>query len=353
MRKLPWKKIIIRTCWVLMGIGVIVILGAAMISQSRESCKGIRVTIESPNIKMLFVNEQEIKAMLDSTFAAQGKTISQLPLRSMEMLLERNPWIAEAEIYVDNNQILQAQIRERVPVARIFTLQENSFYIDSSGVRLPLSDHLTAQVPVFTDFPSDNQVLSAPDSALMAGIISISQFLAADSLWMALVSQVAILPGNQFEMFLLTGTPTIQLGDASHLSEKFKKLNAYFRSDYFKMGYGKYARINVQYRNQLIGIKADSIQGRNSIDSAGFYRAVEGIARGVDQMNSAINAAALSPANQPAILPPIGPEKALISKDKNIEKSYNKTPDSALSKKALLNVPKNALKTQTNLLKKK
>lgn len=336
MRKLNWKKIIIRTCWSLLGVGVVVIFGAAMVNKSKQSCQGIRVTIESVASDQLFIDEKEISGLLDSTFQTTGKAIHTLPLRSMELLLERNPWIADAEIYLDNNRIIHAVIRERLPIARIFTMQEHSFYIDSAGVHLPLSDKMATRVPVFTDFPSDQPVLAKPDSLLFADIIAISKYIAADSFWMAQVSQIAILPGNQFEMYLLTGTPTILLGDASDLTEKFHKLDAYFRSDYFKMGYGKYGKLSAQYRRQLIGIRADSLRQRASIDSAGFYRALQGIEQVVAQQTMAGKNLSELPVATTAAAIANSLTKTLISSDKNIEKSYNKSRDSALSNKAQL-----------------
>lgn len=337
MRKISWKKVIIRSGWVLLGIGVMVILGAAMISQYRQPCKGIQVKIETNNTNLLFIDEKEITTLLDSTFSATGKAISQLPLRSMELMLERNPWIANAEIFVDNNRQLQVSIVERTPIARIFTLQGNSYYIDSTGIKLPLSTNMTARVPVFTDFPSDQELLSTPDSALLADVVSISRHLAADSFWNAQVSQVAILPANQFELFLLTGTPSILLGDASGLTEKFQKLDAYFHSDFFTMGYGRYSTINVQFKRQLIGIKIDSSRRRPAIDSAGFYRAVEGIETGVNQLNVADKKTPLQAMIDEKLVKSKKPEKVLITKDKNIQKSYNKTSDLTLSNKVLSN----------------
>ncbi|MGM3198787.1 cell division protein FtsQ/DivIB, partial [Bacillus cereus group sp. BC241] len=85
----------------------------------------------------------------------------------METSLETNPWVRNAEMYIDNQQVLQVLIEERQPVARVFTIQGGSFYVDSSGMRLPLSEKLSARVPMFTGFPSDNVKLSKPDSVLL------------------------------------------------------------------------------------------------------------------------------------------------------------------------------------------
>ena len=335
MRNWPWKKILITTAWILFGAGVMVVFGAAMNKKGKHSCKGIEVVLKTPTTDV-FIDEKDIRQLLEQTFHITGTAISKLPLRSMELLLKNNPWIADAEIFVDNNDQLHAIIEERQPIARIFTLQQNSYYIDSSGVHLPLSDKMVARVPVFTDFPSDQAVLSVPDSLLMQDILSISRYIAADSFWMAQASQIAIVAGNQFEIYPLTGRPIIRMGNGSNLEEKFHKLDAYFRSDYFKLGYTLYPLIDVQYSRQLIGIR----NAANGVDSTRFYQAIQGINERVTELSEPVSVAVKAP------LPP-SPVKEMaigknsiavgsVSKDKNIQKNYNKSTNPALSTEALL-----------------
>lgn len=334
MRKLPWKKILSVTIWLLIGVGVLVLSGAALINKGKHACKGINVTLLTP-AELVFVNETDIRQLLEKTFQITGKEISRLPLRSMELMLENNPWIAKAEIFVDNNDSLQANLHERLPIARVFTLQQQSYYIDSMGVKLPLSDRLVARVPVFTDFPSDQPVLSVPDSMLLRDMIAISKKIAADSFWMAQISQIAIVAGNHFELYPITGRPIIRFGDGGDLTEKFQKLNAYFTTDYFKMGYTQYPVIDVQFKRQLIGIRHPD----GMMDSTQFYQAVQGIDLKANQLKvtaeagekNVLETKSSGTRNQPANSN-ISPS---VSKDKNIQKSYNKSTNPALSKEAL------------------
>ena len=55
-----------------------------------------------------------------------------IDLASMENELQKSQWIKNAELFFDNNNVLQVRITEREPVARIFTTSGSSFYIDSS-----------------------------------------------------------------------------------------------------------------------------------------------------------------------------------------------------------------------------
>ena len=56
-------------------------------------------------------------------------------------------------MWFDNRNVLHVEVYEREPIARIFTTAGNSFYIDSTERKLPLSDKMSARVPVFTGFP--------------------------------------------------------------------------------------------------------------------------------------------------------------------------------------------------------
>ncbi|MFX8645035.1 hypothetical protein ABTM18_20020, partial [Acinetobacter baumannii] len=73
---------------------------------------------------------------------------------------------------MDNTRVLNVKITEREPVARVFTAGGESFYVDSNALRLPLSDKLSARVPVFTNFPSNKQQLANADSIILKEIVA-------------------------------------------------------------------------------------------------------------------------------------------------------------------------------------
>jgi len=77
-------------------------------------------------------------------------------------------------------------------------LNGNSYYIDSSCKRLPLSDELSARVPMFTSFRSEKKVLSRPDSLVLQDIKHIAQYIRRDSFLMAQVAQLIFFETMNF-----------------------------------------------------------------------------------------------------------------------------------------------------------
>jgi cell division protein FtsQ len=254
MRKYNWKKILTRTFWLLSGIAVIVLLGAAMKKKDQKICTGINIDI-SGVYKHLFIDEDDILDIVNATGKIVGSQLSDLNVRKMEFLTEKNPWVSSANIFLDNNQVLQVKIIERQPVARVFSLQESSFYVDSGARRLPLSDKLSARVPVFTGFPSDRDKLAHPDSMLLADIVTLGKYILADSFWMAHIAQVEITPTSTFELIPVIGDHIVVLGDMDELDQKFKRLNTFYQKAWLQNGINTYEKLDVQYKNQVVAIK--------------------------------------------------------------------------------------------------
>jgi cell division protein FtsQ len=175
-------------------------------------------------------------------------------------------------MFFDNNRILHVKIEERQPVARVFTDLGGSFYIDSNGLRLPLSEKLSARVPVITNFPSDNAILSQPDSALLLNVVKLGKYIKADSFWMAQVSQIVITPQATFEMIPVIGDQVIELGNADDLDNKFNRLYTFYRQAWLQNGMNTYEKIYVQFSDQVVAVKrgltgalADSLQTGRSV----------------------------------------------------------------------------------------
>lgn len=243
-----------RLLWLLIGAGTVVLLGAAIQKKDKKVCTNVEIEITGTE-KEMFIDENDVMSLLNSNGNIVGKEIGKVDLRSLESALERNQWIKNAEMFFDNNQLLKVKIEEREPVARVFTASGNSFYVDSMAMRLPLSDKLSARVPVFTSFPSDKDTLASSDSAMLLSVVKLGKYVMADSFRMALVSQLDILPNANFEMIPAIGDQIIELGDANDLEKKFNRLNTFYKQAWLQNGMNSYEKLFVQYDNQVVAVK--------------------------------------------------------------------------------------------------
>src|ERR1700743_3474402 len=128
------KKVLLFLFWCMAGAGGVVLLVAAIRYRNNNVCKGYRITISTPaSGASAFIDRKGINDLLVAAGAARGagKPILAFDLRRLEAALLKNVWIKDAQLFFDNNGVLQARIIEREPAVRIFTRDGNSFYADS------------------------------------------------------------------------------------------------------------------------------------------------------------------------------------------------------------------------------
>lgn len=340
MRKYNWKKILINTAWILAGAGTIVLLGAAIQKKNHRPCTGVHIEITGAE-KHMFIDEKDVMELLKAGGRLEGNATSVLDLRAMETSVERNPWVRNAEMYLDNQQVLQVKIEERQPVARVFTLEGGSFYVDSAALRLPLSEKISARVPVFTGFPSDKPVLAKPDSILLHDIVHVGQYLLADSFWMAQTAQVDITPQSGFEIIPVIGDHTIALGNAENLEQKFDRLFTFYKKAWLQHGINTYEKLDVQYNNQVVAIRKGTTKAR--VDSARIHEIMNGIIPAQAGLADSSTTSAMPP--PAAVMKPVKDTAAVArktaavvkpttketTKQKSIPQSNNKTTTKPLS----------------------
>ncbi len=260
------------TLWVAIGGGMFTLLMAAISKKNKGNCRDYVITVKGDESK-LFMNREEIAILLEELVAGpiKGQPISKFNLVTLENKLEQDSWISDAELYFDNKDILHVDVEEKIPVARVFTVNGRSFYVDSIGNTMPVSMKRSARVPVFTGFPHKAQ-LSAKDSILLRQVAAAGDFIIKDAFWNAQVSQVDILEDRSFEMIPVVGDHRVKLGPGENIPAKFRRLYVFYQQVLTKMGLNAYRQIDVQYKGQVVASqygakgKVDSVQLRKNVE---------------------------------------------------------------------------------------
>lgn len=252
------RRVIFICLWAMAGAGVIVLLVAAVNARNHQTCRGYEIIIRGATEKHWFIDKNDIANVLtqNKTISIKNKKIESFDLNKIENRLKKEVWIRNAELYFDNNGVLKVNVEEREPIARVFNSAGVSFYIDSAGHMLPLSDKMSARLPVFTGFPADiKKIKTSSDKKLVKQIKELSLYLMKDPFWMAQISQIDITPAREFEMIPTIGNHLIEFGDGTKYDQKFHRLLVFYKQVLAKTGMEKYGRIKVQYNGQVIGVK--------------------------------------------------------------------------------------------------
>jgi len=250
-----WQTILVRVLWSIAGAALIVLFVIAWKAKEEKKCSSIEIELVGENTAALFIDEKEILQIIHEQGIKEGLPIGAVNLNTLEKYLETIRWVKHVELFLDNTQVLQVKIEQRIPIARIFTASGNSFYIDKEGLQLPLKQLTVLRLPVFTNFPSDQQNLSKPDSLLLNDILHFTKAVQNDSFFMAQTAQVNIATNGDFELVPTVGDHLVLIGSVENIEDKLNRLYTFYKNVWVQSGLNAYQVIDCRFDNQIVALK--------------------------------------------------------------------------------------------------
>lgn len=227
----------------------------AMVSASKveESKKVVDVEVHiTSGKKYHFIEEQKIRneAIENRNIDIKNTALRSLDLRGMEKVLEDDPWIAQAQLYIDNNRILHISVTGRIPIARLFKQNGENCYMDNTLHIMPDSPGIVYYTPVVTNVPELSN--DSTSTAFKKQLLVMLHAIQADTFWNVQVSQIIIDSNNGFELVPVLGGQLIIFGDTSRLKEKFSNLYAFYNKVLNRIGWDKYETLDARFKGQII-----------------------------------------------------------------------------------------------------
>ena len=251
-RKISYRKVLQAATTFVVTVGCVVAMVSASRIEDKKYLDKISVHIKNSK-KYHFVEEKEIidEAITKRHLDIMHTPIGKLDLQGIELALRTDPWVAEAQVYLDNNNNLNINITQRLPVARLFTQDGNSCYMDRTMSIMPLSPNFVYYTSVVTNVPVIRE--DTATVALKKQLLSLINTIQRDTFWNTQVTQIVVDSIGCFEMIPVLGNQRILVGDTSRLREKLDNLFAFYKNVLNRIGWDKYEVLDLRYRNQVIG----------------------------------------------------------------------------------------------------
>ena len=253
-RKISVRKVLRTFVTIVVTSGCLVaVLGASKIHDEKALEK---ITLHVRNHQYRFLNKEELwNDLINKNDIIEGTTkLSSLDIKRIEKDAVKNSWISEAEVYVSNKREMHIYVTQRVPVARVFYDNGQSFYLDTALNVLPLSEQFTYYTTIVTNVPVLKE--DSLNKALRAQIVRLVRFVERDSFWNAQIAQISVTPDMKFEFTPVLGTHKILFGDTTDMVEKFNNLFVFYKKVLNRIGWDTYQVIDLRFKGQIVASPA-------------------------------------------------------------------------------------------------
>lgn len=226
-------------------VGLVLFL-FAFTSKRNESRKIVKTDVQFVGENSLLVTTEIVnKLLIDKS--EQGKSIDKdkLDLNTLEKSINKHDMIEKSEVFLSIDGTLKAVVTQRTPIAR-FIGEDTSFYIDSKGNRMPLSNIYAARVPLISgQLTSENQ----QEIAALLRIIYADDFLKKNITGMRIENDGDVILGTRNYDY------DILFGKTINMEAKFNNYKAFYQKAVSDSSINYYKKINLKFTQQVVCTK--------------------------------------------------------------------------------------------------
>ncbi|RXJ49807.1 cell division protein FtsQ/DivIB [Gelidibacter gilvus] len=206
--------------------------------------------VSEPNIKFLgdenlFVTHEAVsKLLIQNQESVSNKPKETIALNDLESALNANVMIKRAQVYINVDGTLTAEIEQKKPIARVST--NASYYIDDEGSYMPLSTNYSSRVPLVTGFVTKNDLYN---------VFVVAKKVQSDEFLINHVTEIHQNENGSIDLKFRLNDFRIQLGSLDRLDKKINNLKAFYQKAMKDGTLNSYSAVNLRFDKQVIGTK--------------------------------------------------------------------------------------------------
>ncbi|MFK8103261.1 MAG: cell division protein FtsQ [Saprospiraceae bacterium] len=259
MNKRELNRLLKRLFWIaLFFVAIGFIFWAAEKKRSTITAEVVITIKDLPDGSSL-LNKQDVRLKIERHFGyhLEGVPLGQLDVERVERVLEEDPFILDANVFVDAKSRANIEVSQRMPILRLIDKNTQHYYLDKSGRQMPLSEHFTARVLVATgNIPPYTPEFDQRKRHVLKDLFALTKDILADDFMRPLVEQIYIDEEGEFILIPKIGKHKIVVGDYENAAAKIENLKHFYKEGIPYEGWRKYKIINLKYKDQIVCTKA-------------------------------------------------------------------------------------------------
>lgn len=255
---MSWKKKVVRVLSLVTLLaclaGLIMLTSFNANRQNKIVCENVAISINQES-GIFFLDNEDVKGILLHSFgdSVKGDQIQKIDVGRIEKVLENDPYVQDAETWLDANGELHIQIVQKQPIARVINKYGVNYYINENANKIPISSKFTARVPVVTgnvqEGTNQTDMITTP---VLKNVLTLTRFIHNNTFWNAQIEQVSVANNGTFVLIPKLGNHKIEFGGIDNMEDKFHKLEIFYTDGLSYVGWDKYETIKLDYKGQIV-----------------------------------------------------------------------------------------------------
>lgn len=229
-------------------VGVLALMGGLLIfANQRNEARNIeRVEVKLLSSNNHFITQEMIERLIVENFPdSMSIAKKDLDLMQIENQLNEHPMIAHSEVFLSVDGILSSEVTQKTAIARVIN-QNESFYIDIEGNKMPLSEHFSAHIPV---------VIGNLKKENKSRFIKLLNIINTDDFYKTTVTGIKINPDQSLIFSVRDYNYQVEFGHLKEIERKLDNYKAFVHYAKNDTVVKEYKSINLRFTEQVVCMK--------------------------------------------------------------------------------------------------
>ncbi len=213
-------------------------------SSKRNSERKIsKIDIKFESNENMFLTHEMVNNLLIQKLGGSSRIQKdRVDLNSLETVLDDHEMIEKAQVFSTIDGLLNTRITQKTPIVRVITDNE-SYYLDSKGYRMSLSENFSARVPLVTGEISEE---NCKPFLFLFNEIKKDDFLSKNITGAkVMASGNVVLTNRSYDYKIAFGKPI-------NVEKKLKNYKAFFQHAIKDTLIKSYKEVNVMFTQQVV-----------------------------------------------------------------------------------------------------
>lgn len=237
MKKINWHTIRL----VLIIFVMIFLYSFSLKRNSERKISKIDIKFES-NENMFLTHEMVNNLLIQKLGGTSSIQKDKLDLNTLETVLDDHEMIEKAQVFSTIDGFLNTRITQKTPIVRVIT-DNDSYYLDSKGDRMSLSQNFSARVPLVSGEISKG---NEKPYLLLFNEIKKDDFLSKN------ITGAQIMPSGNVVLTNRSYDYKIAFGKPINVEKKLKNYKAFFQHAIKDTLIKSYKEVNVMFTQQVV-----------------------------------------------------------------------------------------------------
>jgi len=223
--------------------------------KSSKKAKDMVISIERLENGHNLITKEDVKEELLKSFAVSltGLPIGAIDVERVEEVLEADPFVKDAEAYINAQEVVYINLTQREPILRVIDDNGLNYYLDKEGNKMPLSKHFTAHVLVANgNIPPHVPDFLTRRKHALRDLFELTNKILNDEFLLAMIEQIYVNDKGEYILTPILGNQKIILGPYENIDDKFFRLKNFYTEAIPYTGWKKYKTINLTFKNQVV-----------------------------------------------------------------------------------------------------